>query len=143
MPNVVDDFIAKYPQEVQTILQKIRATICKSAPGAEETIGYGIPTFKLNGKNLVHFSAFKEHIGFYPTPTGIEHFKKELSVYEGAKGSVKFPLNKPIPYALITKIVQFRVKEVSAQTAPKKKITKTKVWIHFLRLTPISGINEP
>ena len=143
MPNVVDDFIAKYPQEVQTILQKIRATIRKSAPAAEETIGYGIPTFKLNGKNLVHFSAFKEHIGFYPTPTGIEHFKKELSVYEGAKGSVKFPLNKPIPYALITKIVQFRVKEVSTQTAPKKKITKTKVWIHFLRLTPISGINEP
>ncbi|HNM36302.1 MAG TPA: DUF1801 domain-containing protein [Anaerolineales bacterium] len=125
--NPIDLFISNYPPEVQTIMQKIRATIHKSAPAAEETIGYGIPTFKLNGKNLVHFSAFKEHIGFYPTPTGIEHFKKELSAYEGAKGSVKFPLNKPIPYALITKIVQFRVKEVSAQTAPKKKITKTKV----------------
>lgn len=118
--NPIDQFISKYPPEIQTILQKIRATIQKSAPGAEETIGYGIPTFKLNGKNLVHFSAFKEHIGFYPTPTGIEHFKKELSVYEGAKGSVKFPLNKPIPYALITKIVQFRVKEVSAQGKGKK-----------------------
>jgi uncharacterized protein YdhG (YjbR/CyaY superfamily) len=118
--NPIDQFISKYPPEIQTILQKIRATIQKSAPGAKETIGYGIPTFKLNGKNLVHFSAFKEHIGFYPTPTGIEHFKKELSVYEGAKGSVKFPLNKPIPYALITKIVQFRVKEVSAQGKGKK-----------------------
>ena len=126
MPNAVDEFISNYPQDVQTILQKIRALIQKSAPGAEETIGYGIPTFKLNGKNLVHFSAFKEHIGFYPTPTGIEKFKKELSAYEGAKGSVKFPLNKPIPYALITKIVQFRVKEVLAQTAPKKKTTKPK-----------------
>ena len=120
--NPIDQFISKYPPEVQTILQKIRALIQKSAPGAEEVIGYGIPTFKLNGKNLVHFSAFKEHIGFYPTPTGIEHFKKELSAYEGAKGSVKFPLNKPIPYALITKIVQFRVKEVSAQVKGKKKV---------------------
>lgn len=89
-------------------------------------MSYGIPTFKLNGKNLVHFSAFKEHIGFYPTPTGIAKFKKELSAYEWAKGSVKFPLNKPIPYALIGKITQFRVKEVSAQTAPKKKAIKPK-----------------
>jgi uncharacterized protein YdhG (YjbR/CyaY superfamily) len=124
--NLIDQFISNYPPEVQTILQKIRALIQKSAPGAEEAMSYGIPTFKLNGKNLVHFSAFKEHIGFYPTPTGIEKFKKELSAYEGAKGSVKFPLNKPIPYALITKIVQFRVKEVSAQTTPKKKSTKAK-----------------
>ena len=84
-------------------------------------MSYGIPTFKLNGKNLVHFSAFKEHIGFYPTPTGIEKFKKELSAYDGAKGSVKFPLNKPIPYGLITKIVQFRVKEVAALTVAKGK----------------------
>ena len=125
MPNVIDDFIAKYPQDVQAILQKIRAVIHKSAPKAEEAMSYGIPTFKLNGKNLVHFSAFKEHIGFYPTPTGIEKFKTELSAYESAKGSVKFPLNKPIPYTLIGKITQFRVKEVSAQTAPKKS-TKAK-----------------
>lgn len=126
MPNVIDDFISAYPQDVQAILQKIRATIQKSAPRAEEAMSYGIPTFKLNGKNLIHFSAFKEHIGFYPTPSGIEKFKKELSAYEWAKGSVKFPLNKPIPYALITKITQFRVKEVSAQTAPKKKAIKPK-----------------
>lgn len=124
--NPIDQFISTYPPEVQTILQKIRKLIQKSAPGAEEAMSYGIPTFKLNGKNLVHFSAFKEHIGFYPTPSGIEKFKKELSAYEGAKGSVKFPLNKPIPYALITKIVQFRVKEVTAQTAPKKKTAKSK-----------------
>ena len=121
----MEEFIARYPATVQVILQKIRAVIHKSAPKAEEAMSYGIPTFKLNGKNLVHFSAFKEHIGFYPTPSGIEKFKKELAVYEGAKGSVKFPLDKPIPYALITKIVQFRVKEVSAQTAPKKS-TKAK-----------------
>lgn len=100
--------------------------IHKSAPGAEEAMSYGIPTFKLNGKNLVHFSAFKEHIGFYPTPSGIAKFKKELSAYEGARGSVKFSLNKPIPYALIEKITQYRVKEVSVQTAPKKKSTKAK-----------------
>ena len=119
--NLIDKFISQYPPEVQTILQKIRALIQKSAPGAEEAMSYGIPTFKLNGKNLVHFSAFKEHIGFYPTPAGIEKFKKELSVYEGAKGSVKFPLDKPIPYTLIGKITQFRVKEVSAQTKEKGK----------------------
>ena len=121
MISNLSDFISKYPPEVQTILQKIRALIQKSAPGAEEAMSYGIPTFKLNGKNLVHFSAFKEHIGFYPTPTGIEKFKKELSAYDGAKGSVKFPLNKPIPYALIGKITQFRVKEVSAQMKEKAK----------------------
>lgn len=119
----IDQFISTYPPEVQTILKKIRAVIQKSAPGAEEAMAYGIPTFRLNGKNLVHFSAFKEHIGFYPTPSGIEKFKKELSAYEWAKGSVKFPLNKPIPYALIGRITQFRVKEVmgQAKAGPKKK----------------------
>lgn len=122
MPTInIDKFISTYPPEVQTILQKIRAEIHKSAPGAEEAMAYGIPTFRLNGKNLVHFSAFKEHIGFYPTPSGIAKFKKELSAYEGAKGSVKFPLNKPIPYALIGKITQFRVKEVMGRAKEKRK----------------------
>ena len=106
----IDEFIAGYPENVKKILKKIRATIRKAAPQAKETINYGIPTFTLNG-NLVHFSAFKKHIGFYPTPSGIEKFKRELSAYERAKGSVKFPLDKPIPYDLITKIVKFRVKE--------------------------------
>ena len=119
--KTIDEFISQYPPEVQTILQKIRALIQKSAPGAEEAMAYGIPTFKLNSKNLVHFSAFKEHIGFYPTPAGIEKFRKELSAYEGAKGSVKFPLTKPVPYALIGRITQFRVKEVMGQAKEKGK----------------------
>jgi uncharacterized protein YdhG (YjbR/CyaY superfamily) len=106
----IDEYIADFPDDVQKILEKIRITIRKAAPDAEETINYQIPTFTLKG-NLVHFAAFKKHIGFYPAPTGIEKFKKELSVYEGAKGSVQFPLDKPIPFDLIGKIVKFRVKE--------------------------------
>jgi uncharacterized protein YdhG (YjbR/CyaY superfamily) len=120
--NEIDKYIAGFPNDVQQILNKVRATIRESAPEAEETINYGIPTFTLKG-NLVHFAAFKNHIGFYPTPSGIEKFKKELSVYEGAKGSVKFPLDKSIPYALISTIVKFRVKEnlERAETKGKKK----------------------
>ena len=121
MPTkTIDEYIASSPKDVQTILKKIRATVKKAAPKAEETINYGIPTFTLNG-NLVHFAGFKSHIGFYPTPSGIEKFKKELSVYEGAKGSVKFPLDGPIPYGLITKIVKFRVKENLERAEAKKK----------------------
>src|SRR5262245_5389701 len=120
MPTkTIDEYIANSSKDVQPILKKIRATIQKAAPKATETINYGIPTFQLN-RNLVHFAAFKSHIGFYPTPSGIEKFKKELSVYEGAKGSVKFPLDKPIPYALITKIVKFRVKENMEKGKEKK-----------------------
>ncbi len=115
-----DEYIAGFPADVQKVLRKVRATIRKAAPEAEETINYGIPTFTLNG-NLVHFAGFKSHIGFYPTPSGIEKFKKELSAYEWAKGSVKFPLDQPIPYALITKIVKFRVKE-NLEKANKKKV---------------------
>jgi uncharacterized protein YdhG (YjbR/CyaY superfamily) len=102
------------------ILEKIRVTIRKAAPDAEEKIGYGIPTFTLKG-NLVHFAAFKKHIGFYPTSSGIEKFKQELSVYEGAKGSVQFPLDKPIPFGLISKIVKFRVQENLKKTESKTK----------------------
>lgn len=109
-PKNIDDYIAGFPRDVQEILNKIRATIREAAPDAEEGIAYQIPTFFLNG-NLVHFAAFKKHIGFYPTPTGIEEFKDDLSVYGGAKGSVKFPLDKPIPYDLIRRIMKFRVKE--------------------------------
>ena len=125
--KTIDEHIASFPKEVQEILEKVRATIRKAAPQAEETINYGIPTFTLAG-NLVHFAGFKNHIGFYPTPSGIEKFKKELSVYEGAKGSVKFPLDKPIPYTLIAKIVKFRVKEnleKAAAKGKKKKAPKT------------------
>lgn len=116
----IDEYIAGCSKELQPILTKMRATIKKAAPKADETINYGIPTFTLNG-NLVHFAGFKSHIGFYPTPSGIEKFKKELSRYEGAKGSVKFPLDKPIPYALISKIVKFRVQENLAKAKSKKK----------------------
>jgi len=118
----IDEYIAGFPADVQKVLRKVRATIRKAAPNAKETINYGIPTFTLNG-NLVHFAGFKSHVGFYPTPSGIEKFKKELSAYEGAKGSVKFPLDQPIPYALITKIVKFRVKEnlEKAKAKGKKK----------------------
>jgi uncharacterized protein YdhG (YjbR/CyaY superfamily) len=109
-PRTIDEYIAGHPPEVRQILKKIRATIRKAAPAAQETINYGIPTFALEG-NLVHFATFKKHIGFYPTPSGIAKFKRELSAYEGAKGSVQFPLDQPIPYALIARIVKFRVKE--------------------------------
>jgi len=116
----IDDYIAGFPKEIQGILEKVRKTIGSAAPGAQETISYQIPTFTLNG-NLVHFAAFKNHIGFYPTPTGIAKFKKQLSAYGGAKGSVQFPLNQPIPYALISRIVKFRVKENLERAAPKRR----------------------
>jgi uncharacterized protein YdhG (YjbR/CyaY superfamily) len=119
-PKTIDDYIAGFPTEVQEILEKIRSTIRKAAPDAKETINYGIPTFTLNG-NLVHFAGFKNHIGFYPTPSGIEKFKEELSAYEGAKGSVQFPLDKPMPLGLIRNIVKFRVKENLERAAAKGK----------------------
>jgi uncharacterized protein YdhG (YjbR/CyaY superfamily) len=95
-PENMDEYIAGFPHEVQEILGRIRATLRRTAPGAAETIKYQMPTFTLQG-NLVHFAAYKKHIGFYPTPSGIEKFKHELSVYKGAKGSVQFPLHRPIP----------------------------------------------
>jgi uncharacterized protein YdhG (YjbR/CyaY superfamily) len=116
----VDEYIAAFPPEVQQLLEKMRAAIRKAAPEAEETISYQIPTFSLKG-NLVHFAAFKEHIGFYPTPTGIERFKSELSDYIGAKGSVRFPLDQPLPLALISKIVKSRVKENLERAEAKAK----------------------
>ena len=120
LPKNIDDYIAGFPAEVQEILEKIRSTIRKAAPDAKETINYGIPIFTLNG-NLVHFAGFKGHIGFYPTPSGIEKFKEELSVYEGAKGSVQFPLDKRMPFGLIRKIVKFRVQENLERAAAKGK----------------------
>jgi uncharacterized protein YdhG (YjbR/CyaY superfamily) len=119
-PRTIDEYIAGFPPEIQAILKKIRLTIRKAAPDAEEKISYQMPTFTLQG-NLVHFAAFKKHIGFYPTPTGTEKFQKELSVYKGAKGSVRFPLDQPIPYGLISKIVKFRVKGNLARAAAKEK----------------------
>jgi uncharacterized protein YdhG (YjbR/CyaY superfamily) len=114
----VDKYIAIFPEKTRELLERVRFTIRKAAPEAGEKINYGIPTFTLEG-NLVHFAAFKNHIGFYPTPSGIEAFKSELSFYDGAKGSVKFPIDKPIPYDLISRIVKFRVKE-NLEKAKKK-----------------------
>jgi uncharacterized protein YdhG (YjbR/CyaY superfamily) len=110
-PKTIDEYIAGFPNDVQKILEKIRMTIRKAAPDAEETISYQMPTFTLKGNYLVYFAAFKKHIGFYPAPIGIAEFKEELSVYEAGKGTMKFPLDKPIPFDLITKIVKFRVKD--------------------------------
>ena len=106
----IDKYISAFSPEVQKRLKSLRETIRKAAPDAGEKIGYGIPTYTLNG-NLVHFGGFKNHVGFYPAPSGIKKFEKELSSYKGAKGSIQFPHDKPLPLALITKIVKFRVKE--------------------------------
>lgn len=119
-PKTIDEYIAGFPAGVRQVLEKLRHTIRQAAPQAQETINYAIPTFTLNG-NLVHFAAFKKHIGFYPTPSGMEKFKNELSGYEGAKGSVQFPLDQPIPYDLISEIVRFRVEENLAKAARGKQ----------------------
>lgn len=116
----IDEYIAGFTPEIQAILQQIRATIHAAAPDAQETISYQMPTFTLHG-NLVHFAAFKQHIGFYPTPSGTSHFEAALARYKGGKGSVQFPLDEPIPYDLITDIVKFRVEENLAKAAAKRK----------------------
>lgn len=122
-PQNIDEYIAGFPEDIQEILQKVRQTIREAAPGAQETIKYQIPTFVLEG-NLVHFGGYKSHIGFYPAPSGIEKFKQELSGYKGAKGSVKFPLDNPIPYDLIKEIVLFRVNENLEKAKAKKQKRK-------------------
>ena len=119
-PRNIDEYIAGFPHVVQDILDKIRMTIRKAAPGAEETISYRMPTFTLKG-NLVHFAAHKKHIGFYPTPSGIEKFKDELSAYRRSKGAVQFPLDRPIPFDLISEIVEFRVRENLERAEAKGK----------------------
>ena len=121
----IDGYIAGFPTEVQAILEQIRLTVAQTAPEATEKISYQMPTFFLNG-NLVHFAAYRHHIGFYPAPTGIEAFKSELSAYKGAKGSVQFPLDKPIPFDLIARIVKFRVEGNLRKAAARKKKTVSK-----------------
>lgn len=120
-PKDIDDYIAGFPEEVQKILKKVRTTIRQTAPEAEETISYQIPTFKLNGTYLIYFAGFKNHISLYPAPRGAEEFKKELSAYEGGKGTVQFPLDQPIPYDLIKRIVKFKVKENQEKAKVKRK----------------------
>jgi len=112
----IDEYIALWPVDVQRMLVEVRDTIKEIVPDAEEAIKYGIPTFVLNGKNLVHFSAFKNHIGFYPAPTAMEAFAKDLSGYKTGKGSVQFPIDKAMPLKLIAKIVKWRLKEIAMKT---------------------------
>jgi uncharacterized protein YdhG (YjbR/CyaY superfamily) len=121
--ETIDEYISAFPKDVQAILKKVRTTIRKAAPDAEEAIKYQIPTFVQNG-NLVHFGAYKTHIGFYPTSKAIVKFKKELSPYAGAKGTVRFPLDKPIPFDLIGRIAKSRVQDnvAKAKAKGKKKV---------------------
>lgn len=128
VPKNIDEYIAVLPEEVKAIMETVRKVIHEAAPEAKETMSYQIPTFDLQG-NLVHFAAFRNHIGFYPTPSGMEAFREELSVYKGSKGSVQFPLDQPIPYGLITRIVKYRVQEnldKAAKLSAKKAEKKTK-----------------
>jgi uncharacterized protein YdhG (YjbR/CyaY superfamily) len=119
----IDDYIASYPEAIQTILQELRATIKAAAPDAEEKISYQMPTFALKG-NLVHFAAYKNHIGFYPTPGAIEAFQDELSIYDGSKGTVKFPIDEPLPLDLISRIVKYRVNENMQRSRSKSNKRK-------------------
>ena len=123
--ETIDDYISEFPKDVQAILKRIRTTIRKAAPEAQEAIKYQIPTYVQNG-NLVHFGAYKTHIGFYPTSKAIVKFKTELSPYAGAKGTVRFPLDKPIPYDLIGRIAKSRVQDnlTKAKAKGKKKAAR-------------------
>ncbi|GGL60641.1 iron chaperone [Sporolactobacillus putidus] len=120
----IDEYILQFPPEVQDILRTLRKVIKESAPGAEEKISYQMPAFALHG-NLVYFAAYKKHIGFYPTSSGITAFKQELSKYKGSKGSVQFPIGNPLPYELISKIVKFRVAENIKRAEDKLKKKKS------------------
>ena len=118
--TTIDEYIADFPRDVQKLLQQLRTTIKKAAPKAEEKIGYGIPTFTLNG-NLVHFGGYKNHIGFYPAPSGLQAFEKELAPYLTGKGTAQFPTDKPLPLDLITQIVKFRVRQNLEKAETKRK----------------------
>ena len=120
-PKTIDDYIAGFPPDVQELLQKVRATIKKAAPKAEEMIRYKMPTFALNGKYLIYFAGYKKHISLYPAPIGNPEFAEEIAPYESGRGTLKFPLDKPIPFRLITRIVKFRARENLAKAAAKRK----------------------
>jgi len=125
VPDTIDEYITGFSEGVQEKLEALRATIRKAAPDAEEIISYGMPTFYLKG-NLVHFAAFKNHIGFYPAPAGIEAFNEELSPYKTSKGAAKFPIDRPLPLSLVSKIVKYRVKQNMEKAAIKAKAKMAK-----------------
>ncbi|MDZ7345010.1 MAG: DUF1801 domain-containing protein [candidate division KSB1 bacterium] len=120
-PQNIDEYIAGFPDDVQEILQKIRTTIHQAAPGAEEKISYQMPTFTLKGDYLIYFAGYKKHVGLYPAPIGEAEFKEELSAYASGKGTVKFPLDQPMPFGLISKIVKYRMKKVMEKAASKRR----------------------
>lgn len=113
-PATVDDYISSFPEETQAVMKDVRKTILEAAPEASESISYGMPAYRLNGKPLVYFAAFKNHIGFYATPTGHSRFEKALSAYKQGKGSVQFPLQQPMPLALIGEIVRYRQTKITS-----------------------------
>jgi len=119
VPKTIDEYISNFPEEVQQHLKQIREVIKKTAPQAAEKIGYGMPTFTLNG-NLIHFAAYKNHIGLYPAPQALEEFKEELSGYKGSKGAVQFPLDQPMPLALIERITKYRIQKNLEKPLKKK-----------------------
>ncbi len=120
-PSNVDEYISWFPSDVRQVLKKIRSTIRKAAPKAEETISYQIPAYKLNGKVLIFFAGFQKHVSVYPAPRGTDEFRKELAGYKGGKGTVQFPLENPIPYDLIARIVNFRAASIIAETSARPK----------------------
>lgn len=119
--NNIDEYIADFPEDIQNLLNQMRETIQKASPEATEKISYAMPTFDLGG-NLVHFAAFKNHIGFYPASSGIAAFQEEISAYKNSKGAVQFPINQPLPLALVKKIVQFRTQENLKKLAFKQQL---------------------
>ena len=120
-PQTIDEYISGFPEEIQEILQRIRRTIRAAEPEAQETISYKMPTFTLNGKYLIYFGAYRKHIGFYPAPAGIPEFEEALSKYGAGKGTLKFPLDQPMPFELIARLVQFRAEEIRSHAAVKGK----------------------
>jgi uncharacterized protein YdhG (YjbR/CyaY superfamily) len=120
--STIDKYISTFPKDVQKELETIRETIIKTAPEAEESISYQIPTFKINGRYLIYFAGFKNHVSIYPAPRAAAEFKKELSEYKGGKGTVQFPLDKPIPLSLIRRIVKYRIKENFNKVNNKRKV---------------------
>jgi len=130
--TIIDQYINQFPAEIQPMLFKLKAVILKAAPKATEIIKYGIPTFYLEG-NLVHFAAYKNHIGFYPAPSGLKAFQKEINAYKNSKGAVQFPIDKPIPYSLISKIVKFRVKENIEKANNKRQLKTCKLGHQFYK----------
>jgi uncharacterized protein YdhG (YjbR/CyaY superfamily) len=121
VPSNIDEYIADFPKDIQVVLEKVRLTIKKAAPEAEETISYKIPTFKLNGKYLIYFAGYKKHISLYPVPIGDDEFNKQIVGYQAGKGTLQFPLDKPIPYDLIRKIVKVSLKQNQARAAERAK----------------------